>query len=216
MTCRLLSCAILAAACARSEPKSTANLQHARASAETTAKEVCATPPHGIIVSRDSVASFSTHSTLAALVKQCGAGKSDLYDAVGWQADAWTFPFVGARVMVVQTRHSNGALSEDEVPDLWTVEGDSVRLPDGELVPRTLGALRSHYGTIDVDDNINADDIDGPYAHSCRFPYLRFALTVLDTARHVPDSARVTRVDLALADSGHVRYCTTGGRPDAR
>ena len=171
---------------------------------------VCAQPSRGIIVQTDSVAGFSTHATLGALRKQCSAGESALYDAVGWQAVAWTFPFVGARVMAVQSKHGFGeAVHDDEVPDLWIVEGDSIRLADGELTPRTLGVLRARYGFTVVDENINADDVDGPGARSCRFPYLSFALSVHDTSRKVPDSARVTRVsmDTPGADTVFGRFC---------
>ena len=124
---------------------------------------VCTTPAGGIVVSLDSVAGLSTHATLGALRQQCAAGDSVLYDAVGWQAVAWAFPFAGARVTAVQSKHGFGDLvHDDEIPDLWTVEGDSVRLPDGHLVPQTLGLLRSRYGVTIVDENTGGDDIDRP------------------------------------------------------
>lgn len=78
-----------------------------------------------------------------------------------------------------------------------------VRLPDGELTPPTLGALRARYGFTTVDENLPGDDIDGIHARSCRFPYLLFMLSVGDTSRRVPDSARVTRVDM---DTHRVDY----------
>jgi len=117
--------------------------------------------------------------------------------------------------MAVQSKHGLGeALRDDEAPDLWTLEGDSIRLPDGELMPRTLGALRSRYGFAVVDENRAGDDIDGPHARSCRFPYLLFALSVMDTARRVPDSARVTGVDMTGADTVMARFCTSRHPPD--
>jgi hypothetical protein len=64
----------------------------------------------------------------------------------------------------------------------------------------TLGALRSRYGFAVV---------DGPYARSCKFPYLRFALASNDTARRVPDSARVSRIDMTGADTTIRRFCLT-------
>jgi hypothetical protein len=216
--------AILAAALACRSPES-----HGKADTPTdrdhaslapvAAVPVCVRPPQGIIVGHDSIAGFSTHATLGALRQQCSLGKSDLYDAVGWQAVAWRFPFDGASVMAVQTKHSYGdALSDGEAPDLWIVEGDSVRLPDGELVPRTLGALRTRYGFAIVDENLKGDDMDGPHARSCRFPYLLFALGVNDTATKVPDSARVTRVDMdALgADTVISRLCSAHQSPNKR
>ena len=202
---------VLGVACMPAESRDSsrprASAIHDHAPAESI--QLCARPPRGIIVGHDSVAGFSTHAALRTLRQQCGAGKSDLYDAVGWQADAWRFPFPGANVLVVQSNHSGEAMHEDEAPDLWIVEGDSVRLPDGELMPRTLGALRARYGSAIVDDNVGGDDIDGPHARSCRFPYLLFALSVNDTARKLPDSARVTRVDMDTpgADTVISRFC---------
>lgn len=180
---------------------------------------VCARPARGIIVGHDSVAGFPTHSTLGALRQQCTLGDTALYDAVGWQAVAWRFPFAGARVMAVQSKHGYGeAVHDDEVPDLWIVEGDSVRVPDGELVPHTLGALRARYGFAAVDENINADDVDGAGARFCRLPYLSFALSVHDTARRVPDSARVTRVEMDTpgVDTVFSRFCDAHRPPNER
>lgn len=191
--------AILAAglACGSADTRRIADQPDARSDAASNGLRVCPRPTRGIVVGHDTVAGFSTHATLGALRQQCRMGDSALYDAVGWQAVAWTFPFVGGSVMAVQSKHSYGeTVHDDEVPDLWIAEGDSVRLPDGELMPRTLGALRTRYGFALVDDNVDGDDIDGPHARSCRFPYPLFALAVGDTARHVPDSARVTRVDM--------------------
>lgn len=178
---------------------------------------VCARPTRGVIVSLDSVAGFSAHATLGTLRRQCGAGDSALYDAVGWQGVAWTFPFAGARVMAVQSKHGFGeSVHDEEAPDLWAVEGDSVRLPDGALVPRTLGALRSRYGFAIVGENTGGDDFDGPGARSCRFPYLLFALAVDDNARHVPDSARVIRVNMAGTDTVMSRFCIAHKPPNER
>jgi hypothetical protein len=119
--------------------------------------------------------------------------------------------------MAVQSKHGFGeTIHDEEVPDLWTVDGDSVRLPDGELTPRTLGALRSRYGFAIVDENTGGDDVDGPHARSCRFPYLLFALSVNDTARRVPDSARVTRVDLTGTDTVMTRFCIAHQPPSER
>src|SRR5450432_373545 len=63
---------------------------------------VCATPAGGVVVSFDSVAGFSTHEPLVLLRQRCRVGDTAVYDAVGWQAAGWAFPFVGARVLAVQ------------------------------------------------------------------------------------------------------------------
>jgi hypothetical protein len=175
--------------------------------ARPASSESCPTPSRGIIVSLDSVAGFSSHAKLGALRQQCAAGDTALYDAVGWQGIAWAFPFAGARVLAVQSRHCFGETVHDEPADLWTAQGDSVRLADGRLLPRTLGVLRSRYGLAFVDEDTGGDDTDDPRARSCRFPYLVFTLSVNDSARLVPDSARVTGVEMTGIDSSTVRRC---------
>lgn len=215
MTVRLITCVIVVAACAPSDARRPGEQQQ-RGRFSPVVNHLCATPPRGVVVTRDSVASLPTHATLGEIKRRCAAGDTTLYDAVGWQAAAWVFPFVGARVVAVQSKHGDGdVVHDDEIPDLWTVEGDSVRLPDGQLMPRTLGALRSRYAPLSVDENIPGDDIDGPHARSCRLPYLLFALAVEDTARHVPDSARVIRVDLDGIDSLPRQECVRR-QPDPR
>jgi hypothetical protein len=181
----------VALACAPGESRVDAGRRAARGRATREPSRVCASPTRGLVVGRDTVAGFSTRATLGTLRRQCGLGEAGIYDAVGWQALSWTFPFAGAHVTAVESQHGEGdTLRDDEVPDLWVAEGDSLRLPDGELVPRTLGILRARYGVIVVDESTPTDDVDGVRARSCRFPYLLFALSVADTARKVPDSAR--------------------------
>jgi len=208
-------------ACKAAQPRGDADRVSAEPPGRTVSEagRVCARPAHGIIIGHDTVAGFSTRATLGALRQQCSVGDSVLYDAVGWQAAAWQFPFVGARVTAVQSSHGYGEeVNNAEVPDLWTAEGDSVRLPDGELAPHSLGALRAKYGFAFVDANTGGDDFDGPHARSCRFPYLLFALSTADTSRIVPDSARVTRIDMDMpgSDSTITRVCIAHQPPDER
>ena len=214
----LLRCVLLVGglACGTAESH-TPKQPMARRQTPSTIVHLCVPPSLGIVVSRVAVAGLSTHATLGVLRRQCAAGDSVLYDAVGWQAVAWTFPFAGARVTAVQSKYGFGdVVHDDEIPDLWTVEGDSVRLPDGQLVPQTLGLLRSRYGFTVVDENTVGDDIDGPHARSCRFPFLLFALSTTDTARHVPDSARITRVDMDGRDTVTTRFCIAHEPPNER
>ena len=216
-----LAILLAAMACKAAQPRGDADRRPAEPLGPTgsEAVRVCARPARGVIIGHDTVAGFSTRATLGALRQQCGVGDSVLYDAVGWQAAAWTFPFAGARVTAVQSNHGYGEeVNNAEVPDLWTAEGDSVRLPDGELAPHSLGALRARYGFAIVDANIGGDDDDGPHARSCRFPYLLFALSTDDTSRTVPDSARVTRIDMDTpgSDSAISRFCIAHQPPNER
>lgn len=176
----------------------------------------CAAPKQGIVITLDSIASLPTRAPLSELKRRCAAGDTTLYDAVGWQALAWVFPFTGARLVAVQSKHGiDGSLNDSEPADLWTAEGDSLRLSDGRLIPRTLGALRARYGQTIVDENVRGDDMDGPSARSCRFPYVTFALAVTDTARIVADSARITGVEMWVpVPDGTNRLCSAARPPN--
>ena len=205
---RLAISLIVLNACAQSDARRTRDQARDQAPAAGGPVRACATPAGGIVISRDRVGSFSTHATLGALKRECSAGDSTVFDDAGLQAAAWAFPFVGARVLAVQSKHAfYEPTRDDEVPDLWSIEGDSVRLPDGQLVPATLGGLKARYPFVHVTNNTGLDDSELG-AWSCQLTYLHFALAVNDSALHVPDSARVTRVDLtARTDSAYERFC---------
>src|SRR5262249_6751066 len=146
--------------------------------------------------------------TTAELHRLCGAGAAMLYDAVGWQAPGEEFPFHGGRITAVLSGAQNRPHARD-VPDLWTAEGDSLRLADGQLLPRTLGELRARYGPAMADDNVDpgADDFDGFSAVSCRFPYLSFKLA-FNGRGIIPDSARILSLEMWVPPwAGFERVC---------
>jgi hypothetical protein len=175
------------------------------------ANATCPRPANGIVVGFDTIALFATKSTMAELIRRCPAGDTTMYDAVGFQAMARTFPFTGARITAVQTGQAiYESIDSTKPADLWTAEGDSLRLPDGLPVPHTLGEIRARYGKTIVDENfVDADDFDGPGARACRFPRILFALAINDTARKVADSARVVRLEVSTTDTTKTteRFC---------
>jgi hypothetical protein len=184
----------LVAACAGSDrPPAAAQRIHAGARPGAPSS-VCPSAPGGIIVSFDKVAYFPARARVSELVRLCPAAGDTLYDAVGWQGDGTRFPFVGAMLVAVHTRSQPDSISIDE-PVMWTASGDSVRLPDGQLLPRTLGALRS-LGRTMVDDNEGYDDWNGPDARTCRFPEILFKLDGTGLPKKLPDSARVTSIEI--------------------
>lgn len=201
--------ALLGSSCKRAdrEPAPTDGQQSAVA-------RVCATPARGIIISPDTVASFSTRSTLGEHTRRCSLGSGDFYTAVGWQAASVVFPFAGAKVMAVQTKRTIDQPLLDSVPaDLWTAEGDSVRLPDGHLMPRTLGALKARYGHLLVFEGDVGDDADGPQARVCKFPSLLFRLTGGDSAGKLSGAAAIAAVEMAIeSDSEWVRLCAEAAK----
>jgi len=192
----LCSVAALAAACARSD-----RARDASASARSTT-QVAATPatcppaPGGILVSFDKVAYFPARARNSELDRLCPAVGDTLYDAVGWQAAGRKFPFVGAMIVAIHSGSQPDTVPADE-PDMWTASGDSVRLPDGQLLPKTLGALRALGKTL-VDKNEGYDDWNGPDARSCRFPEILFKLNGDGLPNQLPDSARVTSIEIEV------------------
>jgi hypothetical protein len=166
---------------------------------------LCATPRGGILVSADTVAGLPTHAAISELDQRCLSDSVDDYGIGGYTGKARIFSFVGATISAVQSDNES-ALHPDEVADLWSANGDSVRLPDGRLMPKTVGALRAAYpnGLISSD---KSDDSDGVLASVCQFPRLVFTLnydspTPSDTghwpfdAKAVADSTRIWRVEV--------------------
>ncbi|HVX41967.1 MAG TPA: hypothetical protein VHB25_20565 [Gemmatimonadaceae bacterium] len=170
-------------------------------------------------MSLDHVGPFPTQAPLAELERLCSAGDTTLYDAVGWQAAAREFPFTGARVLAVQSKHGvDDRLHLDEPADLWILSGDSLRLADGQLVPRTLGALRARYGRAIADDGVDgtSDDFNGFGARSCRLPYIEFKLGFSGHGI-IPDSTRITSLEMWIpVPRGTERICATERRRDDR
>ena len=142
-------------------------------------------------------------------MRKCSVGDTGLYDAVGWQSTGWSFPFVGAEVVAAQTtRMIDKPVLENQPADIWTATGDSVRMPDGQLVPRTLGALKARYGrTLDFPEEAG-DDMPGARAYACRFPYLQFHLIGGDSAGRLTASARIESVEMPIKlDTIITRQC---------
>jgi hypothetical protein len=166
---------------------------------------LCATPLGGIRVSADTVAGLPTGVPISALDERCPSDSVDDYGIGGYTAKARIFSFVGATISAVQSDNES-ALHPDEVADLWSANGDSVRLPDDRLMPKTVGALRAAYpnGLISSD---KGDDSDGVLAYVCQFPRLVFTLsydtpTPADTGhwrfdvRSVADSTTIYRIEV--------------------
>jgi len=191
----IAACAIAAAACAHSDrPPNAATSTHAGARTSN-APPHCPPAPGGIVVSIDKLAYFPAHARIAELERLCPAAGDTLYDAVGWQAAATKFPFAGAMLVAIHSGSQPDSIPKDE-PDMWTASGDSVRLPDGQLLPRTLGALRA-LGQVSVGENdASGDDWDGPDARSCRFPDILFKLDGSGLPKQLPDSTRVISIEI--------------------
>ena len=187
----LAAATTMASSCARSERAP----EKAVTTRQTARPTNCPPAPGGIVVSFDKVAYFPSRGRMAELERLCPAVGDTLYDAVGWQAPGHKFPFVGATLVAIHSGAQPDTIPADE-PDMWTASGDSVRLPDGRLLPKTLGGLRA-LGTTSVDDNDpSADDWDGPGARTCRYPEILFNLDGNHQPKKLNDSARVISIEI--------------------
>src|SRR6185295_14250342 len=135
--------ATIVVSCGRSEYASDGSAGARTAAREAPRPTTCPSAPGGIGVSFDKIAYFPARAPASELERLCPALGDTLYDAVGWQANGRKFPFVGA--MVVAIPHQGGSPDSipGDAPEMWTASGDSVRLPNGQLLPKTLGELRA-------------------------------------------------------------------------
>jgi hypothetical protein len=199
------------AACARSDRPPGAVKGVRVGARQTAAPSTCPPAPGGIVVSFDKVAYFPARARMSELERLCPAAGDTLYDAVGWQAAGIKFPFVGAMLVAIHSGSQPDSIPIDE-PDMWTASGDSVRLPDGQPLPRTIGALRA-LGQAMVSDNEGYDDWDGPDARSCRYPDILFKLDGTGLPKTLPDSARVTSIEIRVRDPETMRKLCTSRPP---
>ncbi|HKG94526.1 MAG TPA: hypothetical protein VKA84_21610 [Gemmatimonadaceae bacterium] len=179
----------------------------AAAAPPTPADSLCLTPPRGVVVTPDTLAGLPADAPISALVARCPGSTVDLFAHGGSQSPARVFRFGGATLVAGQTDYDYGdSLRMAESADAWEASGDSVRLPDGGLLPRTVGDLRERYGRGFVTAD-QRDDSEGVRAYLCRYPHLGFVLDYgertpamvgqwpLD-ARPVADSARIFSIEV--------------------
>jgi len=187
--------ATVLSSCARSDRAEAASGgAHSAADAGTT-PATCPSAPGGIVVSFDKLAYFPARAGMSELEGLCPAVDDTLYDAVGWQANGRKFPFVGAVLVAIPHQGNSPDSLPGDAPEMWTAAGDSVRLPGGQLLPKTLGALRTLGKTL-VDKNEGYDDWNGPDARSCRFPEIIFKLNGDGLPKTLPESARVISIEI--------------------
>lgn len=199
---------VLGTSCARSDHRADAAAGAGRATQPATTPALCPAAPNGIVVSFDKVAYFPARARMSELERLCPASSDTLYDAVGWQAGGRKFPFVGAMLVAIHSGNQPDTIPVDE-PDMWTASGDSLRLPDGQLLPRTLGTMRA-LGRTGVDNNDGSgDDWNGPGARTCRFPEILFNLDGTGLPKTLPDSARVTSIEIDVRHRETMRgFCS--------
>jgi hypothetical protein len=210
---------------ARREPAAAAAAAtDSSAGRDASADTFCATPPGGLRVAIDSMAGMPADASIRYLRNRCARVREDEYAIGGSSAAALMIPFRGGRVWAVQS-NVEGAMDTTRSIDLWAAEGDSLRMPDGTPVPRTLGELRTRYpaGFVTAD---KGDDADGVLAFACLFPRLVLGLsweieTPADTGhwalarKAVGDTASIVKVEVwpAAWAEPHTELCTAEPSP---
>jgi len=166
---------------------------------------VCPTPPGGLRLRMDTVAGMPAGLPIAELRKLCATARVDTLDDPGGPSAALRFDFRGGTIWAVQNIPNTDTLVASQPAQSWAAIGDSLRFPDGRLIPRRLGQIRSadSVGLMSID---YGDDNSGASVTLCRVPALTFYFDTLpapaDTTDRpfvgirATDTSRYRRVEL--------------------
>ena len=156
-------------------PASRPDVSHAPLPTASVEKVPCTTPAGGLVISTERLGPFRASAPMAELLRECAGDTTDLYSISGIQGPSRVFRFVGAELQAVQFDcRSFDDVCPEQVPNYWVARGDSVRLPDGGTLPKTIGELRERYGKGFVTDDRGGDDSYGVEVHMCRLPHMIF------------------------------------------
>lgn len=162
----------------------------------------------------DSIDGIPLHATLATAARACRGTQLDTVAPGGYKVLAIRIPLHGATLWAVSDSEPyTGHVDSTQRTKFWYVEGDSLRFPDGELVPRTVGEFRRRFpGALLRADN--ADDTEGSYIVACGAPNVTFILGQLAEL----DDTSASRLDArVLADTltfWKIRVDSAGSPPD--
>ena len=168
----LLFAAITLACTSRDKaPPDTALAANAAVAGSESEAASCDTPIGGVRVTGTRIAGLPVTTGLHRLRELCpNARREDPEDAPE-EAIGMGIDFPGVRVRATFAA-SPADSADDSAPVSWAVSGDSIRFPDGRLVPRTLGALRQldTLGLVEPSDSeFRPDDM---LVHLCSYPDL--------------------------------------------
>lgn len=139
---------------------------------------VCPSPAGGLRIGLDSVAGMPVRLPVAALRKLCASTQVDSVFHAGFASPALRFDFRGGTIWAIQNIPDTDTLVVGKPVQSWEAVGDSIRFPDGKLIPRRLGQIRAAdsvgYMSIEYGDNTEGADVT-----LCRVPALTFFFDTL-------------------------------------
>lgn len=198
----------LCVACGSEHPRvadsTPANASDVRPSANVVAQEgggMCPTPAGGLRLGVDTVAGMRADLSIAALRKLCASARVDTLDEPGFATQALRFDFRGGTIWAVQNIPDTDTLVASQPVQSWEAVGDSLRFPDGRLIPRRLGQIRAadSVGFMSIDFG---DDSYGAAVRLCRVPSLAF---FFDTLPAPADTTLRPFAGISVADTSSYR-----------
>jgi hypothetical protein len=173
--------------------------------------DVCPPAQGDIRLTSDTIGGLATRYTIGVLWQLCPAARADTVTVGGASLAALRIDAPGATLWAIQTAHDayDDSLHRAEPATLWAAKGDSLRFPDGGLIPRRAGALRAldSAGVIVVD---HGDDGSGSYIVRCR--YLSLAMIISNDWPLFADSGVVPLARASTIDTASVWRIEVGRR----
>jgi hypothetical protein len=127
----------------------------------------------GARLAAGTLAGLPARAPLGSLWQRCPTARVDTVGVGGTTSPALRFDAPGVTLWAIQSEYDafGDSLHRAEPADLWAATGDSLRFPDGTLIPMRVGAVRAlnRAGVIVVD---HGDDGTGSYIVLCQFPHL--------------------------------------------
>jgi len=177
--------AVLCVACGPDHPRvgnnTAANANDVRSPAAAVAQQVggvCPTPAGGLRIGLDTVAGMPANLTIASLRELCSSARVDTLYYAGFSTQALRFDFRGGTIWAVQNIPDTDTLIASQSISSWEAVGDSLRFPDGRLIPRRLGQLRAADSVGYMFIN-SGDDTEGADVSLCSAPGLGFTFDTL-------------------------------------
>jgi hypothetical protein len=172
-----------------------------------------ACPAHqsAIVLGPDSIAGIAMRTPLGELLAECRGAAVDTVSPGGYQVLSVRIPLHGAVVWAVSDSEPYTAhMDLTKRPSFWYASGDSLRFPDGQVIPSRLGPFRKSFpGSLLRADNV--DDTEGSYVVTCSSPQVSLILGYLpelnDTsasrldARPLPDTLSFWKIRIDTVGS---------------